>query len=289
MLHIGPDGNVLEQDPEAFRSEDEQESGDDTGDPEPKQGENKEEQLNNWEPFRDLQKRRFMWYYESYLSTIEQRAKKHSEGEKFTGMPFEHTNNTMDGTFKYGELGKRLVRVKQVLNQETEQWAADGLKAKERESSDAFSLQGQFNQIANFLKQRGIHNVEVNLQEGNPFVWVLTYFGKSGTNLEGGIWRIKISLSPRFPEEQPRVQFENKIFHHRVSPDGVVCYFPTRTDEPKYHVEAVVQALEEESPPYDPRTDVHPAATKLFWGSADDKKKYGRQQRRSAQDSTESM
>jgi len=45
--------------------------------------------------------------------------------------------------------------------------------------------------------------------------------------------------------------------------------------------------LEEESPPYDPRTLVNPEAAKLFWGSKDDKKIYNRKLRRAVQQSME--
>src|SRR5262245_48254434 len=42
-----------------------------------------------FEPFKDLCKRRFLWYYESYLASIEQELKKHKDGERFEKMPFE--------------------------------------------------------------------------------------------------------------------------------------------------------------------------------------------------------
>ena len=65
----------------------------------------------------------------------------------------------------------------------------------------------------------------------NPFVWNLTLFGKPMTNLDGGIWNISLGIPPNFPDVQPRVRFESKIFHHRVSKDGVLCYFPKKEDE----------------------------------------------------------
>merc|ERR1712098_138617 len=122
---------------------------------------------------------------------------------------------------------------------------------------------------------------------GNPFVWDITYFGKPMTHLDGGVFKIRMAVSPRFPDEQPRVTVMTPLYHHRVSKEGVLCYFPNRHEEMKDHVESIVRALEEESPPYDPRTIVHPEATKLLWGSDADKKKYYRQMRRSAQGSTE--
>lgn len=238
-----------------------------------------------WEPFNDWQKRRFMWYYETYLTTIEIHAPKHKEGDKFEIMPFEGGSNTMDGKFQYPQLGKRLVRLKEVINQETEEWAKEGLAAKEKDSSKAYSMQGQFNNLKNHQKNGGIANIDLELENENPFVWIMTYFGKPESNLDGGVFKIKVSTSVRFPEEQPRVRIVTPIYHHRVSKDGILCYTPNKPEEMKNHIQMIVQALEEESPPYDPRTIVNPEAAKLFFGSVDDKKKYNRSQRRSAQDS----
>ena len=240
-----------------------------------------------FEPFKDLFKRRFLWYFEHYMSTIEQYSSKNKDGSDFTKMPFEGGGNTMDGKFKYGDLGKRLVRIKEVIREETNKWAIEGLAMKNRESSKAANIHRQFEQLGDYLKRKKLHNMDVELENDNPFVWILTYFGKPSTHLDGGIFKVKVSISPRFPLEQVRVRVETPIYHHRVSKDGVLCYFPKESDMLRNHVECIAEALEEESPPYDPRTIVHPEATKLLWGTEADKKKYYRQVRRSAQRTTE--
>ncbi|KIW64923.1 hypothetical protein PV04_07225 [Phialophora macrospora] len=240
-------------------------------------------------PFNDLFKRRFMWYFEHYMSTIEQYSSKHKDGTDFTKMPFEGGGNSMDGKFKYADLGKRLVRIKEVIRDETDNWAVEGLAMKNRESSKAANIQLQFEQLADAMRPKNLHNVNVELEKNNPYVWILTYLGRPGTHLDGGVFKVRISISPRFPEEQPRVRVETAIYHHRVSKDGVLCYFPRESHTLRDHVQCIVEALEEESPPYDPRTIVHPEATKLLWGSEDDKKKYYRQLRRSAQRTTEDV
>lgn len=241
----------------------------------------------NFEPFKDLMKRRFLWYFEHYLSTIEKHAPDHKDCSEFLKMPFEGSGNTMDGRFRYGELGKRLVRVKEVINAETSSWAVDGMALKTRESLKATAAQRFFEQTVSHLNQKGHHHISMELVNDNPFVWQILYFGKPLTHLDGGIFKIRLSISPRFPEEQPRVKLETPIFHHRVSKDGVLCYFPKKPDDLKNHLESIAEALEEDSPPYDPRTIVHPEATRLLWGSDSDKKKYYRQLRRSASNTTE--
>lgn len=279
-LGIQPDGSV------AFRTNSSKAG---SGDEEESDGSDDERHALKFkfEPFKDLLKRRFLWYFEHYMTTVLEHTPKHKDGSDFTKMPFEGGGNTMDGKFRYSDLGKRLVRIKEVLHEETKSWAVEGLALSERDSSKAAFVRRQCEQLGDYFKQKKCHNISVELENQNPYVWTMTYFGKPMTHLDGGIFKIKLNISPRFPDEQPRVKVETAIYHHRVSKDGVLCYFSKKPDELRNHIESIAEALEEESPPYDPRTIVHPEATKLLWGSEGDKKRYYRQLRRSAQRTTE--
>jgi ubiquitin-conjugating enzyme E2 Z len=241
-----------------------------------------------FEPFKDLCKRRFLWYYDSYIAAVQKGKEEVKDGTPFARMPFEGSSNTMEGKFNYGELERRLQNIKKALDQETEAWASEGLAAKAKDTTVAVNLQRQFEQIVESFKRSDVpHNLE--LVDGNPFVWTLTYFGKPMTNLDGGLFRTKICFSPRFPEEQPRIKFETRLFHHRIAPDGTPCYVApaNRREDVRTHIEAIIEALEEEQPPYDPRTLVHPEAFKLYWGSPEDRRMYNRRLRRSVQQSME--
>ena len=242
-----------------------------------------------FEPFRDLCKSRFLWYFNSYLAAIEQGKSEVKENEIFEMMPFEHKMNAMEGRFNYPSLEKRLRNVKAALDQETRDWVQQGIQALKEETTVSANLKHQFEQAASHLKRRDMPH-DVTLEDGNPFVWVITYFGRPMTNLDGGLFRIKMSFSPRFPDEQPRVKFETRIFHHLIAPDGTVCYTPRpdRKEDVASHIDAVMTALEEEDPAYDPRKLVNPEAYQLLWnGGKDGKKQYNRRLRRSVQQSME--
>lgn len=238
-------------------------------------------------PFKDLCKRRFLWYYDSYLLSIAGAEKEVTEGQPFAMMPFETGGNTMEGKFLYPELRQRLARIREMLVKETDRWAAEGLAAKKREAGIAANLQRQYEQIVESYSRDSSVTLDLEQVDKNPFVWQLTYFGRPMTNLDGGLFKIKIHFSVRFPEEQPRVLCLTPLFHHRISKDGVLCYFPIKPEEIKSHIEAIIEALEEENPAYDPRTMVHPEAAKLLWGSEEDKKMYNRRLRRAVQRSME--
>ena len=247
-----------------------------------------EEQLPLFEPFKDLCKRRFLWYYDSYYSTMLEAEKKHAPGEPFKTMPFEGGGNGMSGSFDYPDLLRRMTLIRTVLNQETCRWAEEGAVLVKRDHAFAASLKRQHDQVIERFKKNDMVTLDIDLaHKDSPFVWILTYFGRPMTQLDGGMFRIRMSISPHFPEEQPRIYFETELFHHRIANHGTLCYFPKRQDDLQSHVEAIIEAIEEEHPPYDPRTLVNIQASKLFWGTEADKKQYNRLLRRSVQRSME--
>jgi ubiquitin-conjugating enzyme E2 Z len=241
----------------------------------------------NFEPFKDLCKRRFLWYYDSYLLAVSKAKAEVTDGQAFTRMPFECSGNGMDGKFNYTELERRLRLIRKTMDAETARWAEEGLASKKKESGVAANLQRQYEQVVENYKRDKNVTLDIELDDKNPFVWNITYFGRPMTNLDGGLFRIKLLFSPRFPEEQPRARFETSLFHHRIATDGTPCYTSKRSEDVKSHIEAIIEALEEESPPYDPRTLVNPEAAKLFWGNEEDKKMYSRKLRRAVQRSME--
>ncbi|KAF2836245.1 ubiquitin-conjugating enzyme E2Z [Patellaria atrata CBS 101060] len=240
-----------------------------------------------FEPFKDLCKRRFLWYYQSYLQTIERESAKHKDGKVFDKMPFEGAGNTMDGTFNYTDLKARLQIIREKLDKETEDWAEVGKLAVKEERGIAASLQRQFEQTVEHYKRNDSVTIDMELVDKNPFVWQLVLFGRPMTNLDGGLFRIKMYISTKFPDEQPRVKVETPMFHIRVSSDGTLCYIAQRPDDIRSHVDAIIASIEDDAPAYDPRTLVNPEAARLFWGSSDEKKMYNRKLRRSVQDSSE--
>lgn len=207
--------------------------------------------------------------------------------QNFERMPFEGPGNTMDGKFTYPKLRQRLEVIRQRLDVETDSWAKEGMIAVEKEKGIASNLQQKFAQAQEAFRTNDAFQVDLELIDNNPFLWQLVVFGRPMSNLDGGIFRIRIHLSTRFPDVQPRVTVETPLFHQRISKDGVLCYFPQKADDLKTHIEAIIGAIEEESPAYDPRTLVNSEAARLLWGTADDKKMYNRKLRRSVQASSE--
>ena len=241
-----------------------------------------------WEPHKDKCKLRFLWYYDSYHAAVDEGLKKHKDGTKFEKMPFEAPGNQMDGKYMYSDLKKRLTAIKKAMDADVKQWAKDGLSAVSRELSIANNLKRQREQAREFFGSNDIP-VDIDPVDNNPFVWQLTLVGRNNTPLDGGIIKLRMHISPRFPSELPRVKVETPLFHHRVSADGLLCYLFKQSEAGNLttHVQSMIAALEDANPAYDPRTRVNPEAERLLWGSEEEKKQYRRRLERSVQNSWE--
>lgn len=126
-----------------------------------------------FEPFIDLIKRRFLWYYDTYLDTIAKEQKSVIEGEQFLKMPFEHAGNLMEGKFLYLVLEKRLRNIREVLDEEPNQWAEEGKAAAVKEMGVAVNLRRQFEQTLEHYRKEDSVTVDLELVDDNPFVWRL--------------------------------------------------------------------------------------------------------------------
>lgn len=243
-----------------------------------------------WDPFADLIKRRFLWYYDTYVKGIEAASEEVKDGQAFARAQFEHPPNSMEGHFDYKGLRKRLDRVSQTLESERASWEKSGAAQVESQSQLANMLAFQFKQLEHQWNKGDYDGsrVELNLPNSkNPFVWNLTLFGAPMSNLDGGIFNMTLSIPPTFPDAQPRLKFETPIFHHRVSSQGYLCYFPAKPDEIQSHITAIKSAIEDERQTFDPRAVLHPEAFDLYWGGPEKRKVYSRKLRRSAQESCE--
>lgn len=244
-----------------------------------------------WDPFKDLLKRRFLWYYDSYVQAIEKARSQQEDGDKFAITRFEGGDNCMSGTYSYAQLLARLNNIRDVLSNECTTWTQLGAKQVEAKTQLATQLAFQFNQLEYRYNKSSYDGsrLEISLPDKtNPFAWHLTLFGQSSTNLDSGVFNISLTIPPDFPTSWPRVYVETPIFHHRVSPStGALCYFPAKPEEINSHLKAIIASIEDLEPRFDPRAVVNPEATKLLWGSEADKKTYFRKLRRSAQDSME--
>jgi ubiquitin-conjugating enzyme E2 Z len=246
----------------------------------------------HWDPFADLCKRRFLWYYDAYMRTIETFSNQYKDGTPFKRMEFEYPPNSMEGHFAYKNLKTRMETILAKLKDEAESWEHQGAHQVVEGTQLATQLAFQFKQLQDRWNESQYSGPRMELSlvnPNNPFIWHMTLFGEPMTNLDGGIFNMKMYIPPNFPTAQPRVVFDTPIYHHRVSSHGILCYFAQKEDEIKSHLEAITAAVSDEKASFDPRAMVNPERFELYWGGEDKRKIYNRKLRRSAQGSSECL
>lgn len=232
-----------------------------------------------WEPFVDLSKRLFLWYYTEYVQIIHKENKTVSVNQAFAKMPFEHPGNTMEGQFNYPGLLRRLEKIRALIDEETTSWQALGRDAVSLQRGVAASLLAQYDQGVQHFAGSPL-SVDLSLKEGgNPFVWSVTLFGPPMTQLDGGVFHFTICFSPNFPDTQPRVQFTTPMFHVNITADGIPYYRIQKIDNAIAHVDGVIALLNTE-PAVDPRTHLNSEAAGLYWGNSSQKEQYAKKLRR---------
>ncbi|KAF9427500.1 hypothetical protein BGZ76_002322, partial [Entomortierella beljakovae] len=128
--------------------------------------------------FSDLSKRLFLCYYDIYQNIVETESEIVKDGTEFWKASFEFGGNRMDGKFNYTSLKKRLEAIKAAIERETTDWITQSSRWISSSSRMSSNLTRQFEQIREYYRENSSGAVEIELVEGNPFVWAFTLFGK---------------------------------------------------------------------------------------------------------------
>ncbi|KAJ3057080.1 hypothetical protein HK097_000544 [Rhizophlyctis rosea] len=241
-------------------------------------------------PFEDLAKRMMLLYYETYsVSKLDQEviateSAKVKDGTAFTKTQFEGGSNSMDGSFQYAKLKDRLDKIHTELMKESDEWIKQSRKWVTDETTTSSNLKSQFDQIQ--ASKEFDDTVFLELEDGNPFIWIATIIGMPASQYDGGMFRVKLVFHDKFPDIYPRVRFISEVFHPQITKDGVPYYRVKRPEDVKHHLEALLRMFKED-PSSDPTTHVNAKAATLYFGTKEERRDYNRNARRCAQRSVE--
>jgi ubiquitin-conjugating enzyme E2 G1 len=73
------------------------------------------------------------------------------------------------------------------------------------------------------LTKEPIDNVSFVVDQSNLLKWKFTILGPHDSPYEGGVYHGVIDFPATYPTNPPKVQFESKLFHPNVYPDGKLC------------------------------------------------------------------
>lgn len=77
-------------------------------------------------------------------------------------------------------------------------------------------------ELKNIMKEPPC-NCSAGLIDGDLYKWIATIIGPEGTPYEGGVFKLKIAFSDKYPMKPPRVFFETRIFHPNINEKGNIC------------------------------------------------------------------
>ncbi|KAJ3039143.1 hypothetical protein HDV00_012549 [Rhizophlyctis rosea] len=93
------------------------------------------------------------------------------------------------------------------------------------------------------------NTIILELEDGNPVVWIATVIGMPASQYDGGMFRAKIVFHEIFPEVYPRVPFACEVFHPQITKVGVPCYRVKRPEDAKQHLDSLLQMFTASEPP----------------------------------------
>nr|KAJ3421475.1 hypothetical protein HK105_003368 [Polyrhizophydium stewartii] len=231
-------------------------------------------------PFADQMKLMFLWYYSIYMKTTETASQKVKVGQKFDVTRFEHSGNTMIGTFDYPALQARLTQIHERIMAESAEWIGMSRKSIDDQLLIVGNLTAQFSQIQTSKEFES--DMSIELVDDNPFHWRVVIFGPRGTSYEDGLFEATMVFHPNFPTVPPRIRFQTNIFHVHVAPTGYVYYKVSKAGEVRQYLSALKLLLEDE-PSTAPATHLNVDAAQLYFGDETQRRTYNRNARRSAQ------
>ncbi|PRP84866.1 hypothetical protein PROFUN_07520 [Planoprotostelium fungivorum] len=101
--------------------------------------------------------------------------------------------------------------------------------------------------------------------------------GPAGTPYEGGQFRIKLKLSPDFPNSPPKGYFATKIFHPNVSAKGEICVNTLKKDwKPELGIKHVLLTIKCLLIVPNPESALNEEAGKLLLEKYDDYAKHAK-------------
>lgn len=78
-------------------------------------------------------------------------------------------------------------------------------------------------ELAQLTTKKPCEGIHVHFSEDNVCEVLADIDGPVGTPYEGGLFRVKLSMGPDFPNAPPTGQFLTKAFHPNISEAGDIC------------------------------------------------------------------
>ena len=67
------------------------------------------------------------------------------------------------------------------------------------------------------------YGMSAMMNEDDPSKWTIYFFGPTETLYEGGVFKLTLNFTDKYPYEPPTCRFITKIFHPNINTSGSIC------------------------------------------------------------------
>jgi ubiquitin-conjugating enzyme E2 D/E len=67
------------------------------------------------------------------------------------------------------------------------------------------------------------YGMSAMMKEDDPSKWTIYFFGPTETFYEGGVFKLTLNFTDKYPYEPPTCRFITKIFHPNINTSGSIC------------------------------------------------------------------
>lgn len=94
------------------------------------------------------------------------------------------------------------------------------------------------------LKKSPVCNCEAWPEDDSLLIWKATIMGPIKTPYEGGVFKLKMMFSTKYPIKPPQVRFQTKIFHPNIDTSGGICIDILKTNwSPVLGIEKILLSI----------------------------------------------
>ena len=95
------------------------------------------------------------------------------------------------------------------------------------------------------MQEDGTNELVQAAPQDDLYNWDAIILGPTGTNWDGGIFRLLLEFNEEYPNKPPKVKFLTKMFHPNIYNDGRLCLDILNTNwSPVYDVSSILTSIQ---------------------------------------------
>jgi len=115
------------------------------------------------------------------------------------------------------------------------------------------------------------YGMSAKMNEEDLTKWVVYFFGPSETLYEGGVFKLTIDFTSKYPYEPPHCKFITKVFHPNINTSGAICLDILKTNWiPSLSVAKLIMSIISLLTDPNPQSPLNGEAAQLYMNKRDE-------------------